>query len=84
MKIPIFRELRAVIDASETGDLTCLVIDRPYGGKQKRYSGPYTVDEFGNLFRDAVTAARLGGIPLTDCVKPLLLNRRRKRVQHRR
>ena len=57
MRIPIFPELREVIDASETGDLHYLVTDGPYAGKQRGYKQPFTADGFGNFFWDAVRAA---------------------------
>ena len=62
MRIPIFPELREVIDASETGDLHYLVTDGPYAGTQRGYKQPFTADGFGNFFRDAVRAAGLDGI----------------------
>ena len=50
-RIPIFPELREVIDASETGDLHLLAGDRwPYAGKQRGYKQPFTADGFGNFF----------------------------------
>ena len=55
MEIPIFDELRAVLDASPTGDMTYLV---------SSHGTPYTRESFGNWFGDAVRAAGLSGISL--------------------
>jgi integrase len=55
MQIPIFDELRAVLDASPTGDMTYLVT---------AHGRPYTRESFGNWFGDAVRAAGLSGISL--------------------
>ncbi len=53
MQIPIFDELRAVLDASPTGDMTYLVT---------AHGRPYTRESFGNWFGDAVRAAGVLGI----------------------
>ncbi len=62
MRIPIFPELREVMDASETGDLTYLFTDGPYTGKQRGYNQPFTAKGFGNFFRASVRAAGLDEI----------------------
>ena len=53
MQIPIFDELRAVLDASPTGDMTSLVTE---------YGKPFTANGFGNWFRDTIVATGLTGV----------------------
>jgi len=55
MEIPIVDELRAVLDASPTGDMAYLV---------STHSTPYTGESFGNWFSDVVNAVGLPSIPL--------------------
>ncbi len=50
MSIPIFKELREIIDASPTGDLTYLVTS---------HNKPFTPNGFGNWFRAQCNAAGL-------------------------
>ena len=52
MAIPIFHELREILDAGPVGDLTFLVTD---------FGKPYTANGFGNKFRDWVEEAGLKG-----------------------
>ena len=53
MQIPIFDELRAVLDVSPTGDMTYLVTE---------YGKPFTANGFGNWFRDAIVPTGLTGV----------------------
>ena len=50
LKIPIMKELRRVIDASPTGDLTFLVTE---------FNKPFTSNGFGNWFRKQCDKAKL-------------------------
>jgi integrase len=50
IEVPILRELRNALDKTETGDLTYIVGER---GK------PYTIESFGNLFREWCNEAGL-------------------------
>ena len=52
MAIPIFDELREILDAGPVGDLTYLVTE---------FGKPYTANGFGNKFRDWVEKAGLKG-----------------------
>jgi len=53
MSLPIFPELREILDVSPTGDLTYLVT---------QYGRPFKNESFGNWFRTAVRAAGLDGL----------------------
>jgi len=50
IEVPIRPELRAALDATPTGDLTYIVSD---------HGRPYTVESFGNVFRDWCNEAGL-------------------------
>lgn len=52
MAIPIFQELREIIEAGPVGDLTYLVTE---------FGKPFTANGFGNKFRDWVEEAGLKG-----------------------
>ena len=52
MAIPIFHELREILDAGPVGDLTYLVTE---------FGKPFTANGFGNKFRDWVEEAGLRG-----------------------
>ena len=53
MAIPIFHELREILDAGPAGDLTYLVTE---------FGKPFTANGFGNKFGDWVEEAGLGNI----------------------